>query len=352
MSGFSVNTKALDAAGGDLLRLSYTVYYANHNLAYLDTSGSGKILGLVAGELDSVRTDLEPAYRNGGTAEELIAGAGNAFQKQATDYLTVDQAQRAEYDAKLAEVTDDPFIWTYGDDNGADVDYYEYQRKHWGEPENAFESYDDWVAIRDGVDYVAGFDWVTDVLGGLGLPIPLTEFVDNFEGDWKELGIAVGAVERLASYWQRVDLDLNSMAEELPNYWKGNAADSAQAWLVACGGKFADHGSAMGGLAQRISAEGYALFEAVRFITDIIEDIVDLLPEPDSLLGFLKDTVTAPAKAAKLALKVSSFVTWFDIALIAGHSIVAAFAQLTRFHDTDFPEIPSYDAADVNGPKA
>ena len=54
--------------------------------------------------------------------------------------------------------------------------------------------------------------------------------------------------------------------------------------------------------------------------------------------------------ASKILAFLQLFKETFDLALTAAFGIVSLFAQITRFWDTDFPEIPTWDAPDVNGP--
>ena len=244
---------------------------------YIQVDPGGTALTALSGEVDSVREDLLSAYGTYGDAVRLFDNAGIALRVIANDYEKTDAAQAAAYDAKLKGLDETPIPWT---SNQPGVDLGSYLSAYSSPPDSAFDEYDAFMEISEGVDYIIGFDWIGDILGGIGLPDPIAGFKADLAGDWTKVGKALGGIELVHSYWYQVIGDLDGMVKGLDGQWSGNAASSATAWIADFSDKLGDHAKALNKTGQRIKSEALALKSYIDTMTGYIDAIVELLPTP------------------------------------------------------------------------
>ncbi|MGZ8744622.1 MAG: WXG100 family type VII secretion target, partial [Nocardioides sp.] len=302
----------------------------------------------LSGEVDSVRDDLLSAYGSNGDAVRLFDNAGIALRVIGYSYEKTDEAQAAAYDAKLEQFDDIGVPWT---SNNPGISMESYVSGYSSPPDSAFDEYDAFMEISEGVDYILAFDWIGDVLGGIGLPDPIAGVKADLEGDWSKVGKALGGIKLVVSYWYQVMGDLDGMIKGLDGQWTGHAASSAMTWIDELENGLGDHAKALNKTGQRIKSEALALKSAIDTMTDLVDKIVELLPDPSDLKSLFGDVLGAfKDVASKIWTFITLFKEAFDVALTAAFGIVSVFAQITRFWDTDFPEIPAWDAPDVNGP--
>lgn len=374
-----VNIAEVRALGKGFQTLRDTTQYAYFN-AHVDmniNSVGGRAFEMIVSEVNSVRDDLVAAYEPGGDVRRLFGGAGKALIEVADDYRSVDASARHRIDGALKGVDPVEAPWT-SDEKGIDVGEYadDYApvetpegAKQWaealgltlpdrvGKAADAFEGYNDFVSIAEDIDYVIGFDWVGDVLGGIGIPDPIEGFRDQLEGDWAMIGRALGALELVQSQERDFASDLEGMIKYLDGVWEGNAANSCKSWIAATGDKISGHASDLGSIGSRIKSEALTIKSLLDTICTAIDMVVDLIPDPsdlgDSLLNGLKTVVKEGIdKVIEAITKVlDTFKLAFDAILTCAFAIVTLFAQLTRFAHSEWPKTPGLDAPDVNGPK-
>lgn len=138
----------------------------------------------------------------------------------------------------------------------------------------------------------------------------------------------------------------------LEGNWQGRAAASACDHFNAVARVLRDHSNGLGALTQRIIAEMHAVRSSVDTMNDLLEQLIQELPGPQSFSELFssafEDGLDEPFK--KLLQRVKMFKAAFDVALTLAFGVNALFAQLCRFNeDVSFPPIPSWDAPDVNG---
>lgn len=346
--GFEVDTDAVRSAASDVTELGTTVTYAERLVSdHMQIDAGGNVLAALSGEFSSIRSDLGSAYGSGGEAEQLFSGAGAALRAIAADYDRTDAAQAKKYDAKIEDLGETASPWT-GNKRG--VSYTDYFSKYAYPSDDAFEDFNEFEDISDGVDYLIECDWVGDALGGLGLPSPFAWVVKDLDGDWSTVGRALGALKLLSSYWYSVCSDLDGVIKGLDGRWSGHAANSARSWLDEFEDKLGDHAKALNKSLQRIKAEAFTLRSAVTSMVTVAEKIMELIPNPTDLGDVFGSVVDMFSNVAgKIMSYIELFKVAFDLALAAGFGIVSIFAQLTRFYDTDFPQVPDWAAPDVSG---
>jgi hypothetical protein len=376
---FKVNIAEVHALGKGFQALRDTAQYAyfNANVDMDINSVGGRAFEAIVSEVNSVRDDLVAAYEPGGDVRRLFGGAGKALIAVADDYRSVDANARSRIDGAVKGADEVPVPLT-SDEKGVDVGEYadEYApietpegvkqmaealgltlADRYGQADDAFEGYYDFVSIAEDIDYVIGFDWVGDVLGGIGIPDPIQGFKDQLEGDWTMIGRALGALELIQSQERDFASDLDGMIKYLEGVWEGNAANSCKSWIAATGDKISGHASDLGSIGSRIKSEAMTIKSLLATICTAIDMVVDLIPDPsdlgDSLLNGIKNVVKEGIdKIIEAITKIlDTFKLAFDAIMTCAFAIVTLFAQLTRFAHSEWPKTPGLDAPDVNGAK-
>jgi len=376
---FKVNIAEVHALGKGFQALRDTAQYAyfSANVDMDINSVGGRAFEAIVSEVNSVRDDLVAAYEPGGDVRRLFGGAGKALIAVADDYRSVDANARSRIDGAVKGADEVPVPLT-SDEKGVDVGEYadEYApietpvgvkqmaealgltlADRYGQADDAFEGYNDFVSIAEDIDYVIGFDWVGDVLGGIGIPDPIQGFKDQLEGDWTMIGRALGALELIQSQERDFASDLDGMIKYLDGVWEGNAANSCKSWIAATGDKISGHASDLGSIGSRIKSEAMTIKSLLDTICTAIDMVVDLIPDPsdlgDSLLNGIKTVVKEGIdKIIEAITKIlDTFKLAFDAIMTCAFAIVTLFAQLTRFAHSEWPKTPGLDAPDVNGAK-
>lgn len=350
--GFSVQPKALDAAGDAMYRIGATVSSANAYVeTYVRAGDGGSSYRLIAMEIDGIRADLVNGYDHKGPAAERLYACGTTLKSIAYDYEQSDEGAAADVDALLKQVDVESYYYS-GDadlsiDQGALTDLVSESAM-----DGSFEDYKQWSEIQETTDSILGFKWVGDALGKIGINSPIEALMDELEGDWTSIGYAVGALDQLRSYWSRVASDTSGVRYALADAWKGNAADAAVDWFVSFKEAALDHSSSLLGTCQRVRAETMAISGVVTTIKDAVDEIAGILASPDNLGDGIVDFLKGIAGATLSKLLGVIQIVWaqFKLMYAACQGLVAAFSQLTRLRSLDWPDVPTFDV-DVDGPK-
>lgn len=351
MSEFTVRPSVLRSAGGDLYDLAATVTQAGALVdSHLFVRRGGSVLDSLAGEVDDVRADLDHAYSAGGPIALRLYLAGFALRDIGIDYEEVDLKQAARYDARLDGRRSTPVPWTT---NRPGVSEGSYDRHLTGSPEHAFEEFDAFQNIGDVVEDIIAFEWIGGVYDKVGLPNPIAPIKKALEGDWEQVGRCIGALRMLVEYEVMLRNDLDGVIKQLSGAWTGNAADVAIGWVDDFADAVRTHKNALNKQGQRIKAEALALKVNLDNLFDVIDLTTKAIPTPGELAGILSNPVGGVKQILHKLVKYAELIKEaFDLALGAGFGVVAAFSQITRFWDAEFPRVPGLERPDVNGPAA
>lgn len=345
----------LAGAALDMRQLSASVTTAYQYASANVVSGSGgTVYDAIAGEVDSVREDMLAAYGWNGQAHQLFLGGADTLEALAGDYVSVDEAQAAKYDALLPDatrVTLEQHDWS-PDEVG--IDHETLTSGISGSPADGFEDFEQFASINDTIDGILGFDWLGGALGKVGIDFNLIDLIEEqFGGDWKLIGTAVGAMEGIESFWTTVSNELQGVVGRFEGSWTGEASDAATVWFADLQEACFDHGKAIGKSVSRIKAESFAFIDALTALEKALDSVAAGLGTDDSGLGIgdLLGTALDLLKGKLLGLVNAAWSAWI-LAKSAGQAVVAAFSQLTRFYDTEWPHVPAWSAPDVNGSAA
>lgn len=352
---FSVQPQHLAGAALDMRQLSASVSTAyQYASAHVVTGSGGTVYDAIAGEIDSVREDMLAAYGWDGQAHQLFLGGADTLEALAADYVAVDEAQAAKYDALLPDVpraTLEQHDWS-PDEVG--IDHETLTAGISGSPTDGFEDYEQFASINDTIDGILGFDWLGGALGKVGIDFNLVDMIEEqFGGDWHLIGTAVGAMQGIEGFWTTVSTELQGVVGRFEGSWTGEASNAATAWFLKLQEACFEHGKAIGKTVSRIKAESFAFMDSLSTLEKALDSVAAGLGTDDSGLsiGDLFGTALDLLKGKLLGLVNAAWAAW-NLAKSAAHGVVAAFSQLTRFYDTEWPPVPAWSAPDVDGAAA
>ncbi|MGN0065926.1 MAG: hypothetical protein ACI379_16955 [Nocardioides sp.] len=353
---FEVKPADLTSGGTQVAQLSGTVHLlTNHLAVYAHVNGDSTLFSQFQGEIDSMRETLCNDYTD--KAKPIFDKAGGALKEMALDYTNVDKTRAAGFDATM------PSDWEYDRPRGMDT---------WGEtagidmsefyslfptPSSAFEDWEEWLAIRDGVDYILEFQWLFDVLGVVGLPSPTDAIKENFQGDYDQMGKCLTALDTIGDYWSKARREMAASMKMVDKTWSGNAANATFAWFSEYDDVLSDHNTAVNGVLNRIGGYSKSLriaFDSLLSLTDALIDLVmslnKILTKPIEFIQlFLRKGLGEII--GKIMTGIGLFMMFIDVCMMLAGLMGMAFSQLAGHRSINFPDdAKAMDPIDVDGP--
>lgn len=353
---FEVVPARLVTAGQEITNIADAVDMMTDYLSgHLHINGDSKIFAQFKGEIDKVRTTLVSDYTSKSRA--AFVASGGALDAMGQDYAAVDLAQLAAFDALLP----DGFEHTspHGMDPGEATAGY--NRSDYaavlGPPGSAYAGWEDFQAMRDGLDAFLGWDWLFDILGFIGLPDMAQQLNDWLQGDYDSMGKAMEALSQVSTFWALVRDEMAATMIKVDETWSGNAASAAFAWFSTYDDVLAEHARAVSGVHSRLSGYAMALRMTIESLVGLLQSLIDLVfgvsDFPTSWTDVLEWLSQAGAKAIlkKLFLIIDAMLILFDAALLVCGLLVMAFSQIAGHGDISLPDDSgSAQASDVDGP--
>lgn len=354
MTGFAVDLAVLQQGATDMYTLANRVTWAKyHAKAHVSSSIKGGTWFYDAGQEINDLGDAMAITYDHAEVRGLFDNASIALQQMVRDYETVDSdAARRAADGKADELLAiEPAKSLTSALNGrkpsiASISY----EDAFSEPEDEYDSWNTFVSIGASVTYWTSLEFVGEPLEKLGLDNPIQKAIDKFQGDWPRLGRAIAAVSQLATYWRAIAADVARVRAHLAAGWSGVAADETLGWFDKLETACRDHGYSLSGFATRVRTEAVAMKTAADLISDVVGDLLGVLPD---LEGGLLDKVGDVAGSVLRGVgKVIDIVDKVFLALNASLTVAyALLAVFSQFSDGDgeFAHVSKPLALDVNG---
>lgn len=350
MEEFIARPAAIRGAAADIEHLGgMGKYITSIAAADVSVTSNSDVLVDASREFERVQTALLDAYGPTGPYGDMMEGAAQAMRSIAKEYETVDADSAARLDSLLPDLGGVPSYFSL-DSPGIDESSY-------AEIGNDIESvaldqYDDFMKISKTINHIIDCKWVGDILETVGIPNEIAKVEVKLGTEWDQVGVSVAAIDQCRKCMRSFAGDLTGVWAGLEGKWQGRAAASAHDHFNAVARVLRDHANGLGALTQRIIAEMHAVKSSVDTMNDLLEQLIQELPGPQSFSELfstaIEDGLDEPFK--KLLQRVKMFKTAFDVALTMAFGLNALFAQLCRFNEgVDFPPVPTWDAPDVNG---
>ncbi|MGN0065923.1 MAG: hypothetical protein ACI379_16940 [Nocardioides sp.] len=353
---FEVVPADVDAAGQQVKALAGAMPLASTYLdTYMRINGDSKLFGLFKGEIDEKRAVLVDDYDS--KAGPIFTSAGGALEQMARDYDGVDRAQAAGYDAAM------PDDWEYDRPYGMDswgetpgVDLAEFTAML-GDPTSSFAEWEEFMAMRKGLDTILGWDWLFDWLGLVGVPNMTDMVTEWLQGDYDSMGRCMGAMAQMSDFWSKVRREMAASMHHVDETWSGNAANATFAWFTDYDNILGEHARDVNGVYTRM--HGYAM--GLRMVIDSICDALQRLMEfvtglsgfPHSWADVLEWLLRGAAKMVlkKIFIFIDAILLLLDIGLLIGGLLSMLFSQLAGHGEIAFPDdVPALEPSDVDGP--
>ena len=331
--------------------------------------GGGTFLNDIASSANGLRESLMSDYSTGGSAHRAFSGASTALEKMAHDYERTDGNQAQHYDS----IMDIPAAQA-PEYMGGKPGIYAADFAFVTQVEDAFEGYNSLDEFTQGVEYIVGLDWISSWLTTAGIVDPFSGFRDAMAGDWKDLGLVMGAMGNLVTFWEKAKADIDSVPARFdgnwidspdgydfyqrnseyggnPN-WSGNARDGYVAWLSKISEKSSDHGYMIELKCNELSSRLVAMYHGMDLILDAVQDLIELMPWGQSFDDFIKDLFLPwriADKLVKIAGAAAKTLTRVRALIVLVIEAVGLFEGLLyAIGDLDFPDV-DYNAPAVGG---
>lgn len=335
--------------------------------SYLRLDGNkGTQLVSIGERINDYRGVLIKDYRPGGDAWLAYDGFGDAMHSLANDYQTTDQAQAARYDRLMDEV---------------ELNHVELPKTHQAptviladytaefvKPPEGFPGFDVYNNITDKLDKLLGFEGVAKRLGNIGILSPIEWYKQQLEGDWKQIGRAVGALKALSRYWSKMSFTTRALTNSFNGTWVGNrfhhetepggqpswsghAASAATQHLFTLASKAGDHYDVLEDKATAITLQMFAVNDLLDQAIGLVEDFAELLPVGGSVGEQAKDFFSPDKLGPRLAKMIRIAAKMLDklrLIVDALAIVISLFSELSSLGGVDFPRV-SYAVPDVNG---
>ena len=366
---FTVEPDVLRRVGNDMRTLAESVAHAERYVdQYVQVEHhNGTVLAAIGEQVNKLQGWMLFDYGSVGDARWAYRGFGDALHGLAHDYQTTDRAQAARYDGLMDEVALDnaeaPTTL-----QAPTIRLQDCTKRFTVAPEEGFPEIDVYNDFARGVDYIVGFKWVGQFLSASGITDPFQQFKKELEGDWKQVGRAVGALKALSRYWDEMEHTTRAIPNNFDGAWVGNrfrnqveggvtsswtghAASAATQHLRSLASKAGDHYFALDDKANSITLQMMAANDLLDQLMGIIEAVLAIMPDGSKLDDYVADFLS-PKKAGERVLKlfqlVARFLTTFRLLIDNLGLVVAVFSELSSLGGVNFPQV-KYTAPDVNG---
>lgn len=369
---FTVEPEALRRVGNDMRTLAQSIEragtFANTYLRVEGTNGTR--LAAIGQQINEYRDPLVKDYSPRGDAWKAYDGFGGAMHSMARDYQTTDRAQAERYDRLMDEVHIDP-VEAPPTLQAPTVTLAEFTREFVKPPEG-FPGFDAYNEFTDKVDKLLGLDALAKVLTVAGARDVIELYKKELEGDWKQVGRAVGAMRALSRYW----LDMEGATRAMPNNfdgawignrfrnqveggvsasWTGHAAAAATRHLYRLAGTASEHYNALENKANAITLQMFTANDLLDQAIGLIEDLVALMPAGSTAGQQIKDFFDVEKLGVRLAKMIgiaAKLLVKLRLIVDACALIVSLLSELSSsLSGLDFPQV-TYAVPDVNGPAA
>lgn len=364
---FNVVPGVVRAAGEDMRSLGTALghmnLYVQDHLHLEDAQGT--IIAALGDRVNGIREQMVTDYGPTGVARRAYTTAASGLDEVATAYERIDEDVAAQFDSSVAthdlDMQSAPTTYMPPEFDVDDV------ISGLTTPEEGFGDLDAYNDLAQGIDYVVGLDWLSDMLTTVGLLDPFGEFKDKLEGDWNAVGKAVGALQVVADTWT----DIAGKTRAIPNHfdwqrvdnqgvdvnvefdgWSGNAAQAATWYCQNLADKGVEHEGAISGKVIAITGEVFAVNDILDQLIGLIEDLIELLPWGESIEDFLKNALMPWKQADRLvkaAGAVAKIVTKVRLVFDGVALFLAILGELQSLLGTDFPSVDPYSVPDVDG---
>lgn len=211
------------------------------------------------------------------------------------------------------------------------------------EPEpdlSAIKLMDDVMEVRDKVGAITGLEWALRPLKGFGLTNPIEDFKNYMDGEYVELATALAAVGSLGDYWLKVHGDLVATELRLRQRWAGRGGEAAADWVRDLSGAVLEHQTAIRLVEGKIANELVLLKESLDVLLNLVQEIMECIPDADNKLEALLELPWAAAKVlTKLTFGVEKFLIAFDSLMVICLAVISLLSQSTK--DLEFPYVRS-----------
>jgi len=352
MMSFEVQPYALKNCGRSVGQIASAIPIAQQYVTtYCTVQASSGLTQGIAEEMGRIRDVLVGDYTPSG-AGGVFTSAGAALEAMARDYEGIDEQQRERYDGQLPgghEYSRPRGMDAEGETAGISLDEF---RALLVEPSaDSFEAYERWKAIRAGVDYILGWDWLFNLLGFAGMPNLGQRLNESLAGDWEAAGRAVGALEGVAGFWDKIRAEQAALLHDIDKTWSGNAANATFEWFSNFDDTLYEHESALSGVASRINSYIMGVREAIDGMCGLINSLVNLLAPynpKDIVEGIIKGTLEAVMR--KVFMIVDLLFALIDACFVLVGLIAIVMSNVQGRDPVNFPDATAFAAPDVNGP--
>lgn len=370
MTDIDVTQQSVKTAMTDLEDVATTLARADGFVQkWIKTDASGGFFLTNAGaHIDTVREELGHQYRDLGTT---VGAASDAVLSIWKDFRDQDEAAREKYEKYQQEAEGNaysfggttllspdgtiapfkpPVVSPHPAPSPAErkVDLGDLQ-SHLDAPEadtGWIETLNTWRDIKDGIDKVLGFEWVTGPLQKVGVHIPLEKFKSDMEGNYEDWAEAVAAISALASYFDQLHTDMDQVKEQVAERWLGGSSTAVQEWLSHFASASDYHRGQLNAFAGQIESEAILCKMVLDQLIDILGDLADCLPviqaNGDGLIdkgiSLLKSAGKAIAGAIAAVIRfITKFLTKIDLLWTALWAIITILSSAPN--DLEFAEI-------------
>ncbi len=199
--------------------------------------------------------------------------------------------------------------------------------------------------------------------------MPIEWYKEQLQGDWKQIGRAVGALKALSRYWYKMEHTTRAVPNNFDGTWVGNrfhqqgepggqaswsgrAAAAASQHLYNLASKAGDHYIVLEDKANAITLKMFAVNDVLDQAVGLLEDLAELLPTGHGVGQQVADLLS-PDKLGPRFVKMieigADLLTKLRLILDMLAMVVSWFSELSSLGGVDFPQV-TYAVPDVNGP--
>ncbi|MFX4273925.1 hypothetical protein ACQBAR_02005 [Propionibacteriaceae bacterium Y1685] len=213
-----------------------------------------------------------------------------------------------------------------------------------------------WIAFGLGGDLISPTYWTRKIIEWTTGVDPVGWVVEQCSGDWKKVGEAGDAFDKLGDYWTEFGETIRTDAGVLLRGWTGDAANVAEDYFRRLAEAFEGQTAALQELGSTYNSLSIGMLTANQAINNLINMILDLTCGAALLAAAIAvatgSVVGAPAALAMLELLLidielimglwAQLIFWHGVAMTAVYGVTGLFAgYLSTIHPVEQIEMPN-----------